>query len=602
MNRSMEPGRGWQLNTDSNKTNKKIARIVGIISLLCWGWFTQAWAFTPTAEQIEQFKQLPREEQERLARQYGIDLDKVMPANATGSSSMPVDTPNQRKSMRSTNGMSPDGNAQYPYQQYPAQQYPNQQYPSPQQGGATTYPYAPAPGYVHPGAATPGMPASGNAPGNNMQGTAFPNNAPGSLMPDDTPRFGTDSISDETLRPFGYDLFSNNATAFQPNTDIPIPADYVVGPGDTFVVQLYGKDNASHSLSVSREGMIQLPDIGPIALAGLKFSEAQGVIERTIAEQMIGVKCSVTMGALRTVRVFVLGEAAQPGSYIVSSLSTMTNALFASGGIMPIGSLRNIQLKRQGEVVTTLDLYDLLLSGDTRDDARLLPGDVIFIPPVGTTVAVSGEVRRPGIYEIKGEKNAGDLIRLAGGFLPTAYPPASRIERISGQGERTVVNIDLARAEGKGLPVKTGDMIRVYSVLDTMENIVTVSGHVKRPGINAWKPGARVSTVLGSIGELLPNPDLNAAIIERELQPTRRLKVISFNLGEALTKPGSAADISLQPRDKITVFDLELDRTLVMAPVINRLRMQASRENRQKVVSVSGNVRFPGTYPLSDQM
>ena len=598
----MEPGRGWQLNTDSNKTNKKIARIVGIISLLCWGWFTQAWAFTPTAEQIEQFKQLPREEQERLARQYGIDLDKVMPANATGSSSMPVDTPNQRKSMRSTNGMSPDGNAQYPYQQYPAQQYPNQQYPSPQQGGATTYPYAPAPGYVHPGAATPGMPASGNAPGNNMQGTAFPNNAPGSLMPDDTPRFGTDSISDETLRPFGYDLFSNNATAFQPNTDIPIPADYVVGPGDTFVVQLYGKDNASHSLSVSREGMIQLPDIGPIALAGLKFSEAQGVIERTIAEQMIGVKCSVTMGALRTVRVFVLGEAAQPGSYIVSSLSTMTNALFASGGIMPIGSLRNIQLKRQGEVVTTLDLYDLLLSGDTRDDARLLPGDVIFIPPVGTTVAVSGEVRRPGIYEIKGEKSAGDLIRLAGGFLPTAYPPASRIERISGQGERTVVNIDLARAEGKGLPVKTGDMIRVYSVLDTMENIVTVSGHVKRPGINAWKPGARISTVLGGIGELLPNPDLNAAIIERELQPTRRLKVISFNLGEALTKPGSAADISLQPRDKITVFDLELDRTLVMAPVINRLRMQASRENRQKVVSVRGNVRFPGSYPLSDQM
>ena len=537
MNRSMEQGRGWQLNTDSNNSNKKTARIILTVVLMLWGWVGGAYAFTPTPEQIEQFRQLPREEQERLARQYGVDLNQLMPAGGVQAPAMPADTPNQRKMRGQPDSRTDDQNVVT---------FPTEDAQEPEQVEATD--------------------------------------------------------ADPALKPYGYDLFSNNATAFQPNVDIPVPADYVVGPGDTFVVQLYGKDNASHSLSVSREGVIQLPEIGPIALAGLRFSEAQGVIERTISEQMIGVKCSVTMGTLRTIRVFVLGEAVQPGSYIVGSLSTMTNALFASGGVTPIGSLRSIQLKRQGEIVTTLDLYDLLLNGDTRDDARLLPGDVIFIPPVGATVGVSGEVRRPALYEIKHEKSAADLVRLAGGFMPTAYPPASRIERISTQGERTVVNIDLARAEGKNLAVKTGDVLRIFSVLDTMENIVTVEGHVKRPGINAWKPGARVSTVLGSIRELLPNPDLNAAIIERELPPTGRLKVISFNLGEALTHPGSAADISLQPRDKIRVFDLEKDRSKLLEPVIGNLRMQASRENRQKVVSISGNVRFPGNYPLTDSM
>ena len=540
----MEQARGWQLNTDSNNSKNKSARIVLVVVLLLWGLIGGAHAFTPTPEQIEQFRQLPREEQERLARQYGVDLNQLMPAGATQAPAMPADTPNQRKMLGQPDVMRMDRNA--------------------------------------------------------MQVDQNVMTFPATDTQESEPAEDTDT--ETQLKPYGYDLFSNNATAFQPNVDIPVPADYVVGPGDTFVVQLYGKENASYSLSVSREGVIQFPEIGPIALAGLKFSEAQGVIERTISEQMIGVKCSVTMGTLRTIRVFVLGEAVQPGSYIVGSLSTMTNALFASGGITPIGSLRSIQLKRQGEIVTTLDLYDLLLNGDTRDDARLLPGDVIFIPPIGTTVGVSGEVRRPALYEVRGEKSAADLIRLAGGFLPTAYPSASRIERISTQGERTVVNIDLARAEGKNLSVKTGDLIRIFSVLDTLENIVTVAGHVKRPGINAWKPGARVSTVLGSIRELLPNPDLNAAIIERELPPTRRMKVFSFNLGEALTQPGGAADISLQPRDKITVFDLEKDRSKLLEPMIANLRMQASRESRQKVVSISGNVRFPGSYPLTDNM
>ncbi|MEZ5511411.1 MAG: SLBB domain-containing protein [Gammaproteobacteria bacterium] len=351
------------------KRHYKLAmKYLNILIALCVALCASAYAFTPTPEQIEQFKQLPRAEQERLAREYGVDLHEIVPARST-------------------------------------------------------QPLAVEPVQVMQDSRRRVEPAVSE------------------------PAHGDIGTASKKLRLFGYDLFENNAAAFQPAIDIPVPADYVVGPGDTFVVQLYGKENANYSLTVTREGVVQFPEIGPISLAGLKFSQAQSVIEQTISEQMIGVKSAVTMGTLRTIRVFVLGEAVQPGSYVVGSLSTMTNALFASGGVTEIGSLRNIQLKRQGQVITTLDLYDLLLKGDTRNDARLLPGDVIFIPPQGKTVGIDGEVRRPAIYEIKQERTFAEAIALAGGLLPTAYAQASRVERINDQGERTVLDVDLASAK-----------------------------------------------------------------------------------------------------------------------------------------------------------
>lgn len=505
-------------------------------------------AFTPTQEQIEQFMSMSPAEQERIARQFGVDI-------------------NELKSMANSSSQ-------------PAVQ---ERMPAGMQERRKVWPFGPS---------------------DNMQPATVKNGERSGSEMDSKSEVDSESgkKTRKTLRNFGYELFENNASAFQPNIDIPVPADYVVGPGDTFVIQLYGNRNASYNLEVSREGIVQFPEIGPISLAGLKFSEAQGVIERTVSEQMIGVKSAVTMGTLRTIRVFVLGDAVQPGSYIVGSLSTMTNALFASGGVNEIGSLRNIQLKRQGKVVTTLDLYDLLLSGDTRNDARLLPGDVIFIPPIGATIGVDGEVRRPAIYEIKQEKTMGDAIRLAGGMMPTAYPQASRVERINERGDRTVVDVNLSTSSGKSLAVKSGDVVRIYSVLDTQENIITVEGHVKRPGITAWRPGIRVSQVLGGMRELLPNPDLNAALILRETQPTRKLTVVLFNPGEALTNPGSAADPELQPRDTLAIFNLESDRSKELEDVIDRLRTQADRANRQKVVSISGNVRFPGDYPMTPGM
>jgi polysaccharide biosynthesis/export protein len=186
-----------------------------------------------------------------------------------------------------------------------------------------------------------------------------------------------------------------------------VPVDYVLGPGDMVSVQLFGNETGTYELVVNRDGSITFPRLGPVTVTGLTFQQVRELIRERVSQQMIGVNASVTMGELRSIRVFVMGEAARPGSYTVSSLSTITNALFASGGIKPIGSLRNIQLKRNGELVTTLDLYDLLLRGDTRADVRLLPGDVIFIPPVNPQVGVDGEVRRPGVYELNGPRRPG---------------------------------------------------------------------------------------------------------------------------------------------------------------------------------------------------
>src|SRR5690606_5682181 len=180
-----------------------------------------------------------------------------------------------------------------------------------------------------------------------------------------------------------------------------------------------------------REGQIQIANLGPVTLAGLTFAETRDKIKEVVGQQMIGVNASVTLGALKTIRIFVLGEAQVPGSYVVSSLSTMTNAIFASGGITEIGSLRNIQLKRSGKIIARLDLYDLLLNGVTSGDSRLLPGDVIFIPPIGKSVGVAGQVKRPAIYELKNETEVEQVINLAGGLAPTAFVPATRITRIT---------------------------------------------------------------------------------------------------------------------------------------------------------------------------
>ena len=405
-------------------------------------------------------------------------------------------------------------------------------------------------------------------------------------------------VTTQKLKQFGYELFDGEPGSFMPATNIPIPSEYIMGPGDNIIVQLYGKENQSHALTVNREGEIQFPNLGPMAVAGLSFTDVKALIGTTVSEQMLGVKVSVTVGKLRSIRIFILGAAKLPGSYTINSLSTMTNALFASGGISKAGSLRNIQLKRGGKLVCSLDLYDLLLKGDTSSDTRLLPGDVIFIPSIGKTVGVNGEVRRPAIYELKNETTSQEVISLAGGFLPTAYPQVSRIERINEQGERTLVDVDLNEQQGKSLPIKDADVLQVFSVLDTMESVVLIEGHVKRPGGQAWYAGMHFSDVIDSVSDMQPNPDLGVAIIVRELEPTRTVEVKLFNPILALEGPHGENDPALNARDKVIIFDYQTNRAAILKSTVARLKGQASKRWRRQTVAIEGPVRFPGQYPL----
>jgi protein involved in polysaccharide export with SLBB domain len=411
-----------------------------------------------------------------------------------------------------------------------------------------------------------------------------------------------EKLDAEALQPFGYDLFAGVPSTFAPVSDIPVPSEYVIGPGDRIEVQLIGNSRGRHSLTVNRDGRIMFPELGPIAVAGMRFEELKARIEQRVSEQMIGTQAVVTMGDLRSIRVFVLGEAERPGSYTVSGLSTITNALFASGGVKTIGSLRNIQLKRNGQLVTRLDLYDLLLNGDTSNDVRLLPGDVIFIPPVGTTVGVTGEIRRPAIYELKGEATAADLLHLGGGLTPEADARLATINRIDERRDRVVLDVDLSNTQSRGTRLRAGDVLRIPAARPTYANAIQLKGHVHRPSAFQYRSGLRLSDVLPSIDELKPNADLHYVLIRREQPGSRRVSVASADLEQAWSAPTTDANPLLSPRDQVIVFDLEAGRGQYMAPLIEELKLQAISSEPSRLVRVSGQVRAEGEYPLEPGM
>ena len=406
----------------------------------------------------------------------------------------------------------------------------------------------------------------------------------------------------ERLKPFGYDLFENAPSTFAPVTDVPVPSDYVLGVGDQLSVQLFGSQNRTLRLAVGRDGRINFPELGPISVGGQRFSAVQQSLESRVARQMIGMHASVSMGDTRAIRIFVLGEAKYPGSYTVSGLATMTAALFASGGVKLIGSLRDVQLKRQGEVIRRLDLYDLLIRGDTRDDARLLAGDVIFIPPLGSTVAVDGEVRRPAIYELKGETDVGSFLELAGGLTPEADDAKVSLSRVDASQRRIVLDVELSSAAGRRLALKNGDELRVARLRPQFDSGVMLEGYVYRPGPFAWHPGMRLTEVLGSVDEVRPDGDLGYILIRRELAPDRRIIALSADLNAALRNPDSNANLLLMPRDRITVFDLSSGRQRILAPIINELRIQGGFDRPTEIVRVEGRVKVPGDYPLEVPM
>lgn len=411
-----------------------------------------------------------------------------------------------------------------------------------------------------------------------------------------------DAQGSDALKPFGYDLFDEDDSVLTQEKSVPVPAEYVIGPGDVLEVQTYGQEGGRYTLKVGRDGRIDFPQLGPIAVAGQRFETVRRLIEERVSAQLIGVEVSVSIGELRGIQVFVLGDANRPGSYTVSGLSTITNALRESGGVKPIGSLRDIQLKRDGATVRRLDLYDLLLNGDTSNDVRLLPGDVIFIPPVGRTVGIAGEVRRPAIYEFKDEGSVAELIDFAGGLGPEADPRLARLSRIDGNRKRTVIDLDLTTGRDREVRVEAGDVLQVFPVRPTLENAVVVEGHVFRPGPSQFRPGLRLSDVIHSADELRPNADLGYVLIRRESGPARIVAAESADLAAAWRAPGSAQDPELQARDRIIVFDREGGRDRVIDPILRDLQRQGAPDSPIHVVSIFGSVNAPGRYPLEPGM
>ncbi len=410
--------------------------------------------------------------------------------------------------------------------------------------------------------------------------------------------FGVDA-----LKPFGYELFHDLAVSFFPATDVPVPADYTLGPGDEVRVQLFGKQNEQYSFVVTREGEINFPETGPFAVAGLTFGDLSDLIKERVEAQMIGVAASVTMGRLRTIRVFVLGDVGRPGSYAVTGLSTMMNALFAGGGVSDAGSLRNVQLRRGGRTIGTLDVYDLLLHGDSRHDARLQSNDVLFVPPRGPTVAVGGEVKRPAIYELGGERSIGQVVDLAGGLTATAFAAAARVERVDVTGGRSVHTVDLNTPAGRASGVEGGDQVSVDPLPDdVLTDHVTLAGHVQRPGPYEWRPGMRLTDLIRSVNDLKPDADRHYVLIQRQQDRTGPVQVFSADLAAALAHRGGAADPVLTNLDTATVFDRGSGRVAVIAPLLRQLRQQAVFGSPAREVEISGMVHAPGVYPLEDGM
>jgi polysaccharide biosynthesis/export protein len=404
------------------------------------------------------------------------------------------------------------------------------------------------------------------------------------------------------LKHYGYDLFDQAPSTFAPGGDMPVPGDYVVGPGDQFTVQLYGSQNRSLRLSVGRDGQLSFPELGPISVAGRSYSAVKGEIEARVAKQMIGVRASVAMGDMRAMQVFVLGEARYPGTYTVSGLATVTGALFAAGGVKEIGSLRHIQLKRGGRTVDELDLYDMLLAGDASHDAKLQAGDVIFIPPVGATVSIDGEVQRPAIYELKGQVSAATAVQLAGGLTPYADSGKAALSRVDATRRRVVLDLDLANATDGAQVLRNADVLRVTRLKPTLDAGVTVAGQVFRPGSYAWQPGLRLTQVLPSLDELMPEADPHYVLIRREDPATKRVSVVSADLAAAVAAPGSPADVALQVRDQITVFDLNAGRDNVIRPLMSELQLQATQDHPLGVVNIDGSVKARGDFPLETGM
>jgi len=334
------------------------------------------------------------------------------------------------------------------------------------------------------------------------ESVALPTSRVGVALPRSEFELFAEDAAGRPLPVYGRQLFSEVPTTFAPMDRVPVPASYVLGPGDQLLIRVWGKIDLDVNVTVDRNGQIDLPSVGTLSIAGLRYEQIEGYLRSAISNLYKGFELNVTMGQLRSIQIFVLGSARQPGVYTVSSLSSLVNALFASGGPSATGSMRHIQLRRGGQQVTEFDMYDLLRNGDKSKDAQLLPGDVIFISPVGPRIAITGSVNEPGIYELNGETTISSALKYAGGITNLAGTDRVLLERIEDHRRRRVDDFPLDAA-GLQRVLHDGDILEVFPISPRFDNAVTLRGNVATPGRFPWHEGLRVSDLIPSRDSLI---------------------------------------------------------------------------------------------------
>jgi protein involved in polysaccharide export with SLBB domain len=491
----------------------------------------------------------------------------------------------------------------------------------------------PAPGKAGEQAATAPR-SDGTMPGNNNTKNeernpkrGFPSltDAMPELPPSEFQEFVASSVG-RRLPVYGYNLFDRVPTTFAPVDRIPVTDDYLIGPGDEILIRAWGQIDLDGKLVVDRGGDVFLPKVGALSVAGLKYQQLPEYFRTAIGRVFRNFDLTISLGQLRSIQVFVVGQARRPGSYTVSSLCTLVNALFASGGPSNSGSMRRIQLKRNNGVVAEFDFYDLLLKGDKSNDARLLAGDVIYIPPVGPQIALAGSVNVPAIYELRQGTTLASAIEMAGGLATTADGQKAVVERIENRNTRRVEEFPLDE-QGLARALKDGDLVRIFSLSPRFENAVTLRGNVAHPGRTEWHSGMRLKDVIPNQDALVTRdywhaanstdergdlqsgkqpastkaateattaklrnqitrnaPEINwdYAVIQRLNPEDLTTRLVPFNLGKLVLQGDEQNNLALEPGDVITIF--------------SQNDLAVPLEKQSKFVRLEGEFRTAGVY------
>lgn len=415
---------------------------------------------------------------------------------------------------------------------------------------------------------------------------------------------------------YGQNLFSA-PQGYAPITQAPVPNDYILGPGDEIRLQVWGAVDLQHSLVIDRHGQIHLPKVGVINLTGVRAGDLESVLRSKIDRIYTNFNLNATLGRLRSIQIYVVGQARQPGTYTVSSLSTLINALFEVGGPSSSGSMRHIELKRGGRLVGKIDLYDFIARGDRSGDVPLQPGDVIVIPPVGPRVAVLGAFDHSAIYELKGADSIGEVLALGGGVSVLTNPGNALLERID--PVTTARHVDHFALDASGLKrtLRDGDILTLFEISHKFANAVTLRGNVAAPLRHPYTEGMRIRDLIpdrealitpdyyqrknvlvqyeqtGKAGataiergvrNLLDEVNWDYAVVERLDRNTLTTRLIPFNLRRAVIDGDAQHNLLLQPGDIVTILSK------------NDLRVPQARQTR--LVRVEGEVAAPGFYQL----